>query len=128
VDTRTKIIEPADCPAAAKRIRGEGKRLLLVTGAFDVLHVEHARALNSLAAGDTAVIVAITDPPRPVLGSRARAEMVAALAAVRHVIAAGSGLDRIVELLTPDEVRHHEPDDARRFRALVEHVRRRHSA
>ena len=77
MDTREKILSPAQAAALAPAV--------LVAGFFDPVTASHAERLAALAA-DGPVTVAILDPPDPLLPARARADLVAALRCVRHVI------------------------------------------
>ena len=73
MDTRSKIL-----PSAAGLSVGT-----LVIGYFDPVTADHASRLAELGEGLT---VAIADPPDPLLPARARAELVAALRCVKHVV------------------------------------------
>jgi hypothetical protein len=57
-----------------------------VIGHFDPLLAAHARRLQELAVPGTILVVAVSDPPDPLLPAGARAELVAALAAVDYVV------------------------------------------
>lgn len=72
-----------------------GRTIVLANGCFDVLHVGHVRYLaGARAEGDVLVVAVNSDasvrrlkgPGRPILGERARAELVAACAAVDYVV------------------------------------------
>ncbi|HET8549598.1 MAG TPA: hypothetical protein VFL57_16420 [Bryobacteraceae bacterium] len=97
MDTRQKIIEP---------------EAVVVTGHFDPLTADHARRLESLKRHGRRLVVVITSPSNPILPARARAELVAGLAAVDRVLIA-------------DEVVREEAADFERTRELVAHVRSR---
>ena len=97
LDTRQKIFDP---------------EVILVTGHFDPLTAEHALRLESLKKPGQALVVVITSPPHPILPARARAELVAGLAAVDRVFIA-------------EEVVREEAADFERTQALVEHIRSR---
>lgn len=85
---------------------------VLITGHFDPLTAAHARRISELKQAGKPLVVVITSPAEPILPARARAELVAALGAVDHVIVA-------------DEVVHEEPADAERTRRLVAHIHSR---
>ncbi len=104
MDTRTKIIEARQAQELA---RSPGTRW--ITGHFDPLLVEHVRLLKEEAAGRDLLIVEVTNPERPLLAQRARAELVAALEMVDYVVMS----DR------------ETAPDAELTRRFVEHVRRR---
>jgi len=75
--------------------RGQGKRLVLANGCFDLLHVGHVRYLGSARALGDALLVGINGdasvrrikgPGRPIMTAAERAEIVGALAVVDGVI------------------------------------------
>ncbi len=57
-----------------------------VSGHFDPLLAEHARNLRERPAPGQTLVVEITNPERPLLPQRARAELVAAIEAVDYVV------------------------------------------
>jgi bifunctional ADP-heptose synthase (sugar kinase/adenylyltransferase) len=114
VDSRSKILTMEQ---AAERFAGRGVRL--VSGHFDPLLPEHARRLAGLAAPGVLLVVAVTDPPEPILPARARAELVAALRVVDCVVL-GPG-PRIPAEAVFDETQ----EDLRRARDFMLHVRAR---
>ena len=57
-----------------------------MAGDFDPLLAEHARRLQEHCAPDRLLIVEVTNPDKPLLSQRARAELVAALAMVDYVV------------------------------------------
>lgn len=78
--------------AAAKRA---GQRIVFANGCFDTMHVGHVRYLSGARAeGDLLVVGVNSDesvrklkgPGRPILNEQARAELVAALRDVSHVV------------------------------------------
>ena len=81
--------------ARPDEIEARGRGIVLANGCFDILHVGHVRYLTGARAeGDLLVAGVNSDasvrrlkgPGRPVLGERARAELVAACAAVDYVV------------------------------------------
>jgi bifunctional ADP-heptose synthase (sugar kinase/adenylyltransferase) len=120
MDTRTKIV-PAE---EAARIINDSERsaaqgAIVVTGYFDPLLASHAERLRGLKREGVALIVAIAEPENPILPARARAELVAGLAAVDHVVETAEGFEADVRL---------EEEDSRRLEALIEHVHARQGA
>ncbi len=109
MDTRVKIIAASE----AARLVAEGATV--VSGYFDPLLAWHARRLAGLKR-DGKLIVAIVDPPDPILPARARAELVASLRAVDHVVETNNGVRVDVRL---------EDEDQQRFEELVAHVHAR---
>ncbi len=95
----------------AASARAAGRRLVLANGCFDLLHVGHVRYLAAARAlGDLLVVGVNSDasvrrlkgPGRPLVPAAERAEMVAALAAVDHVVVFDEDTaDGLVALLRP---------------------------
>ncbi len=98
----------------------------IVAGCFDPLTAAHARRIGELAAAGGTLGVAVLTPPESILPARARAELVAALAAVDFVfeVEPADGLDRFPGA----EIIREEENDARLMRELVRHVHERQSA
>jgi glycerol-3-phosphate cytidylyltransferase-like family protein len=126
VDTRSKILTPAQAVALAGNLRASSRALTVVTGFFDPLLVEHAVRLASLARPGAALMVVIHSPAEPLLPARGRAEMAAALSVVDHVVLpAADETGAWLEDLHPQPLVSQEPDDARRTRDLIRHVHAR---
>ncbi len=95
MDTREKIISRN---ALLERLAGHRRRrqrIVLANGCFDLLHVGHIRYLEGARReGDLLVVGVNSDAServlkghgRPILPAQARAELVAALAAVDYVV------------------------------------------
>jgi bifunctional ADP-heptose synthase (sugar kinase/adenylyltransferase) len=81
LDTRTKII-----PASELRERLGNRPASQVSGSFDPLLAEHVRRLEKAREPGKLLVVEITNPAQPLLGQRARAELVAALSTVDWVV------------------------------------------
>ncbi|MGH7311968.1 MAG: adenylyltransferase/cytidyltransferase family protein [Candidatus Rokuibacteriota bacterium] len=84
-----------EAAALAERLRAAGKRIVLANGCFDLLHVGHVRYLHGARAlGDVLFVGLNSDtavrrlkgPGRPLLPSAERAELLAALRDVDHVV------------------------------------------
>src|SRR5580700_9598472 len=94
MDTRQKIM-PRD--ALLRRVaehRARGESVVLANGCFDLLHVGHTRYLEGARReGDVLVVAVNSDASmrslkgdgRPILPADARAQLVAAVAAVSYV-------------------------------------------
>ncbi len=89
--------------ALRRRYRAEGRTVVWTNGCFDLLHVGHVRNLRAASAlGDVLVVGVNSDdsvrrlkgPDRPVVPAAERAEVVAALEGVGHVV--------IFDELTPE--------------------------
>lgn len=79
MDTRAKIVDTAH----AARVAREGA--LVVRGYFDPMVASHAEELGKLKQAGKPLLVLISNPPDPILPARARAQLVAGLAAVDYV-------------------------------------------
>jgi bifunctional ADP-heptose synthase (sugar kinase/adenylyltransferase) len=113
LDSRTKIIDAARAAVIAQ------SGATVVSGSFDPMVASHAERLEALKEAGRPLLVLITAPPNPILDSRARAQLVAGLAAVDYVcdepgsLAAQIALDR---------------EHADRLTQLIEHVHARQRA
>ncbi len=98
--------------AIAERLRTAGKRIVLANGCFDLLHVGHVRYLDGARAlGDVlfvglnsdAAVARLKGPGRPLMPAGERAELLAALRAVDHVIVFDDDTaDGLLARLRPD--------------------------
>jgi rfaE bifunctional protein nucleotidyltransferase chain/domain len=96
----------------AERLRGEGKRIVLANGCFDVLHVGHIRYLHDarqlgdvlfVGLNDDAAVARLKGTGRPVMPVAERVEIIGALRDVDHVVVfAEDTADRLVARLRPD--------------------------
>jgi D-beta-D-heptose 7-phosphate kinase/D-beta-D-heptose 1-phosphate adenosyltransferase len=87
-----KVVDRATAVARVAEARRSGKRIVFTNGCFDLLHVGHVRYLaDARAAGDLLVVGVNADASvrrlakgseRPLVPEAARAEVLAALAAV----------------------------------------------
>ena len=121
MDTRDKIIPAPQAVEIALRLRERGKSVKVVTGCFDPVLAGHARRLEELRGDAETMVVLVTEPPQPILPSRARAELVAALAVVDYVILSEEGKPAGLGAQL-------DAADAQLTRDLIQHVRNRHSA
>ena len=92
---KEKIIDTDRAATISRDLRKKGRRLVFTNGCFDLLHVGHVRYLESARALGDALIVAINGDEsvralkgdgRPLNREAERAEVVAALACVDHVV------------------------------------------
>ncbi len=90
-----KILDPDRLAAVADSLRGQGRKLVLTNGCFDLLHAGHVRYLQAARALGDALAVAINGDDsvralkgagRPLNPESDRAEVVAALACVDYVV------------------------------------------
>jgi D-glycero-beta-D-manno-heptose 1-phosphate adenylyltransferase len=84
-----------EASAAADRLRRQGQRIVLANGCFDLLHVGHLRYLHAARAlGDVlfvginsdAAVQRLKGAGRPLIPIRERAEILASLRTVDHVV------------------------------------------
>jgi len=95
----------------ARRLRGDGQRIVLANGCFDLLHVGHIRYLHAARAlGDVlfvgingdAAVARLKGRGRPLMPMAERAEILAALRDVDHVVVfEDDTADGLVEAVRP---------------------------
>jgi rfaE bifunctional protein nucleotidyltransferase chain/domain len=105
------VVSLDEAARLAARLRGEGKRIVLANGCFDLLHVGHVRYLAAARGlGDVlfvglnsdAAVRRLKGPGRPLMPAAERAELLAALRQVDHVVVFDDDTaDRLVERLRP---------------------------
>ena len=92
---REKIVNAEEAAAIAEQLRANGRKLVFTNGCFDLLHVGHVRYLAAArAAGDVLLVAingdesvrALKGEARPINRAQDRAEVVAALESVDHVV------------------------------------------
>jgi hypothetical protein len=113
LDSRTKIIDAAQAAGIAQ------SGATVVSGSFDPMVASHAERLAALKQEGRPLLVLITTPPSPILDSRARAQLVAGLAAVDYVCDEPGNLAPQVAL---------DQEHADRLTRLIEHVHARQRA
>jgi D-glycero-beta-D-manno-heptose 1-phosphate adenylyltransferase len=89
-----KIVSQNELIVLITREKGDGRRVVLTNGCFDLLHPGHVRCLaKARALGDLLVVAVNSDrsvrgnkgPERPLVPQQDRAEVLAALASVDYV-------------------------------------------
>jgi rfaE bifunctional protein nucleotidyltransferase chain/domain len=89
-----KIVTRAQAMAIAAQARRDGRRVVFTNGCFDLLHLGHVRYLAAARDAGDLLVVGLNDDAsvrrlkgasRPLVPEAARAEVVAALAAVDYV-------------------------------------------
>ncbi|MFI5056863.1 MAG: adenylyltransferase/cytidyltransferase family protein [Candidatus Acidiferrales bacterium] len=108
----SKIVSRDELRTEIARHKSRGQRIVLANGCFDTLHVGHVRYLEGARReGDVLVVgvngdsgvCALKGPGRPILGERARAQLVAALRAVDYVVIFNErNVESLLESLRPD--------------------------
>jgi len=103
---------PSELSEIAETWRRQGLRIVLANGAFDLLHVGHVRYLQGAAAeGDILVVAVNSDASvrlskgsdRPIVPEAERAELVAALVGVHHVVVFDDKtVERVLRALRPN--------------------------
>ena len=92
---KEKIVNAEQLGAIGDQMRSKGRKLVLTNGCFDLLHVGHVRYLQAARALGDALAVAINGDEsvralkgegRPLNQEADRAEVVAALECVDHVV------------------------------------------
>jgi hypothetical protein len=125
VDTRQKILERIE--DASDQVRANGKKLLVLSGYFDVLTPSMVARIQSIEDQhpECAILALVLDMNSALLPQRARAELAASLRAIDHVLMARS-IAGATELLAPDLVVRDEENQLADRRLLINHVQRRY--
>jgi len=106
-----RVLDLEGARSTAEAARASGRRVVLANGCFDLLHVGHVRYLEGARAlGDLLIVGVNSDaavrrlkgPGRPLMPASERAEILAALRAVDHVVVFDEETaDGLVGLLRP---------------------------
>jgi len=106
------VISLAEAVAVTRGAQASGRRVVFTNGVFDLLHPGHVRYLQrARALGDTLIVGVNSDrsvrankgAERPITPESERAELLAALAAVDHVVVFDEDTPQeIVTMLQPD--------------------------
>lgn len=112
MNSREKILSLEALQSRLEDLRRQGRRIVLANGCFDVLHVGHVRYLEGARREGDVVVVGVNSdegvrrlkgPGRPLLPQQARAELVAALAAVDYVVIFNEpDVNALLAVLRPD--------------------------
>ncbi len=112
VDSAPRILTRADLPDLAVHLHQAGRTVVWTNGCFDLLHAGHARSLRAARQmGDILVVGVNSDESirrlkgsgRPVIPASERAELVASLACVDHVIVFDDNTaEQCVRILRPN--------------------------
>ena len=107
-----KVVDRPTLVARVAEARRAGKRVVFTNGCFDLLHVGHVRYLADARQAGDLLVVAVNDdasvrrlkgPERPLVTAAARAEVVAALAAVDWVTVFGEDTPaEVIAAVVPD--------------------------
>ena len=106
------VLPEGELVEAVARARAAGQTIAFANGCFDLLHVGHVRYLQGAAAEADRLVVAVNDDRsvarlkgdgRPIMSAADRAEIVAAVRGVDHVVIFGeANVERLLLLLKPD--------------------------
>lgn len=112
MNTREKILPREDLRQRLAEHRRRNQKIVLANGCFDLLHVGHIRYLEGARReGDVLVVGVNSDTSeralkgegRPILPAEARAQLVAALAAVDYVVIFDEpNVEALLTALRPD--------------------------
>jgi rfaE bifunctional protein nucleotidyltransferase chain/domain len=107
-----KRVDLDDLPRIRAAATAEGRTIALANGVFDLFHVGHLRYLQGARAEADVLVVAVNSdastrankgPGRPVVPEGERAEIVAGLACVDHVVLFDSkDVVPVIRALRPD--------------------------
>ena len=106
-----KLLTAAELSEVVLRRRSHGERIVFTNGCFDLLHVGHIRFLQQARKlGDCLVVGLNSDASvrgiksgRPVITESQRAEVLAALGCVDHVVIFNApGPHDLIQVLQPD--------------------------
>ncbi len=107
-----RVLDLEGARRVAEAARASGRRVVLANGCFDLLHVGHVRYLEDARALGDVLIVGINGdasvrrlkgPGRPLMPATERAEILASLSAVDHVVVFDADTaDGLIGLLRPD--------------------------
>jgi D-beta-D-heptose 7-phosphate kinase/D-beta-D-heptose 1-phosphate adenosyltransferase len=102
----------SDLIPIAKRLRAEGKTIVMTNGCFDLLHVGHIKLLSASKKMGNVLIVAIDDDEsvkalkgegRPIIEAQERLRIISALDSVDYVtLFSTKELEHLIEAVQPD--------------------------
>jgi D-beta-D-heptose 7-phosphate kinase/D-beta-D-heptose 1-phosphate adenosyltransferase len=106
------VVTEQEAVAAVARLKGEGQRVVMTNGCFDLLHPGHVTYLSQAAALADVLIVAVNDdasvtrlkgPDRPINGIDSRMSVLAGLRSVSYVVPFSEDTPaRLIEAISPD--------------------------
>jgi D-beta-D-heptose 7-phosphate kinase/D-beta-D-heptose 1-phosphate adenosyltransferase len=110
--TAPKVTRLATAAGYARRLRGQGRKVVLTNGCFDLLHAGHVQSLEFARSQGDALFVAVNDDRsvrrakgagRPVQKVAQRMRVLASLAGVDAVFAFGEDTPaKVVKAIAPD--------------------------
>jgi len=121
-------VTPAVAVQRAGSARAQGRPVTVAAGHFDPLLAGQARRLNQIAVPGGVLVAVVTEPARPILAAKARAELVAALEMVDYVVVAeGPALEELLDGLQANRIFREEAADERRAQELIAQIHRKGS-
>ena len=110
--TEPKILSLDRLDETLRRMRLAGRRIVMTNGCFDLLHPGHVASLREARKQGDCLLVAVNSdrsvrelkgPGRPIIDQQGRAEMLAAMACVDHVVIFDdASVESLVERIAPD--------------------------
>ncbi len=115
-----KILNYEQAGETARQLKSQGKKLVMVSGCFDLMHIGHmeflsdAKALGDvlfISLGSDKTVKTLKGDKRPIMNEGYRAQMLASLQVVDFVVVANeeevalpSGIDfnRLITIIRPD--------------------------
>lgn len=127
MNEKNKVLNPSDAFQKAKSIKEENKKIVLVGGCFDILHIGHITFLkNAKQKGDYLFVILENDksikkrkgPGRPLQNQMHRSEILSHLKTVDFIIPLGymksdNEYDELIFKLKPDIIAITKGDPAK---------------
>ena len=132
VDTRRKILPGHNARRLVQELLEARKPFRVIAGYFDPLTASHALRVEELARGGETLMVCLLSPSDELYPARARAELVASLAAVDYVFLPESGssgrqLPGWLTAVPSSQVFNETAADLRRREELIQLIHSRNS-
>ena len=126
MDTRDKILTCSRARSEAEALHASATAFQVVTGYFDVLQPALLEELERCAVPGMRLFAVVLEPANPILASRARAELAAALRVIDYVVPITAGLDELIRDMRPERHIPMEAADEKGTEELIALVFNRH--